>query len=684
MRHRVLLILSLVLLLVPGLVLGANTHGTSSVDAEVRATLGDMFTPHLVPGTCLPAVPGSGLTFSAFACKGYVRGSAADLVYVTQTSKIIGPLNAGNGTYWLAIHRDTSSTVSGWTRQTASHYLWKLASTQPADPTGGLVFQQVTVSGGNITAVYGVAFAGPVGAVYRTQFVQTWATSGDGTAARPWDGWQDKLPWGASYMDYQFPSGYYAVSGAAPIVVTGQNITLRGTVNTVIKFTPTAHDQAAITLGVTPTANSGQNKIYLVDAISCISADTTYRKDCYRLLDVSSVTIQHVRMFENTWVGGGASSAVHIEGREIIDIVKCTLTGDQPLWLGGATQSPPFSANQHNLDKVTIKDSFLLADGVVAPVIYVDPQTYVFQLDIIGNVLQRGSDMFYAADMTTTISWNFVLFRNNRWENAILNPAGHCINIGFSSGQVLYSLHIDGLWCEGSDTAYGVKLRNVRNAVINNYNFTGRGHNSPNYGLSIGDSVLNDVALPVILIGSTIASNVAVEKHSSQLVTLTGGPTSGGDDGVTGSGPAFTIWDVPSSTTPTAWSPALSCSTGTNGHTYHANNNGSYSVHGFGKDKVVHVSGTLILATKDGGCGGFARISLPFTMRSGFPYGSMALGFVSGVTHQASYTSWAAYIDGATALLTLVEEGSNLHAQLPASAVSGTATISFSGTYFIP
>lgn len=683
MHHHRLLVLSLLLLLIPGLALGANTHGTSSVDAEMRATLGDMFMPHLVPGACLPSVPGSGLTFSAFACKGYVRGSTADLVYVTQASKAIGPLNAGNGTYWLAIHRDTSSTVSGWTRQTASHYLWKLASTQPADPSGGLVFQQVTVASGNITAVYSVAFVGPVAAVSRTQFVQTYATSGDGTASRPWDGWQDKLPWGASYMDYQFPSGYYAVSGAAPIVITGQFVNVRGTFNTIVKFTPTAHDQAAITLGATPTANAGQNKVYLVEGLTCVSSDTTYRKVCLKLLDVSSVTIQHIRMTENTWVGGSASTAVRIEGRELIDIVHCTLTGDQPLWLGGATQDPPFATNQHNLDKVTVSKSFLLADGVVAPVIKVDPQTYVFQLSFEGNVWQRGSDGFYAAGMTTTISWHQVRFRDNRWENTILNPAGHCITIGFTSGQVVYGLTIIDQWCEGSDTAYGVKLRNVRNPTFINYNFAGRGHNSPKYGLSIGDSVLNDVALPVTLIGSTIGSDVDVETHASQIITLTGGETAGGDDGVTGSGPAFTIWDVPSSTTPTAWSPALSCSTGGNSHTYHANNNGSYSVHGFGKDKVAFVSGTLILATKDGTCGGFARVSLPLTMRSGFPYGSAALGVVSGVTHQASYTSWAGYINGAEALLTLAEDGSNLHAQLPASAVSGTATISFNVTYFI-
>jgi hypothetical protein len=129
-----------------------NTHGSPDPTKESQATWGDALGPYIHSG-CLPTVPSSSLTFGAFACTGYVRGSSNELVYVSQASTAVGALSGGNGTYWIALHRDTSSSISGWTRQSATHYAWKLASTRPADPSGGLVVSKVTVAGGAITAV---------------------------------------------------------------------------------------------------------------------------------------------------------------------------------------------------------------------------------------------------------------------------------------------------------------------------------------------------------------------------------------------------------------------------------------------------------------------------------------------------------------------------------------------------
>lgn len=129
----------------------ANTHGVPDVAKELGSWFGEPFRGWIVSGGS-PAVPGASDTFAAFATAGYVPVSGR-LVYVSQGSHGIGPLDDGPGSYWLALHHDRSSTVGGWTRQAASHYLWQVSPTQPAEPSGGLIFAKVTVAGGVITAV---------------------------------------------------------------------------------------------------------------------------------------------------------------------------------------------------------------------------------------------------------------------------------------------------------------------------------------------------------------------------------------------------------------------------------------------------------------------------------------------------------------------------------------------------
>lgn len=150
------LVLMLAFVGLPHITQAGNSHNVPTGLPEIQAREGDHFSPYIVSG-CAPTVPSpASLTFTSGqmgACNGYVRGASSDLVYVTQAAAAVGPLNAGNGTYWLAIHRDTSTTVAGWTRQAGTHYLTSINATQPANPSGGYVFARVTVSGGVITAV---------------------------------------------------------------------------------------------------------------------------------------------------------------------------------------------------------------------------------------------------------------------------------------------------------------------------------------------------------------------------------------------------------------------------------------------------------------------------------------------------------------------------------------------------
>ncbi|MGI9298607.1 MAG: glycosyl hydrolase family 28-related protein, partial [Gammaproteobacteria bacterium] len=130
--------------------LGANTHSLGSEARERGAWWSDAINGYVVSG-CEPTTSAS-TTVTAFACEGYLEDSG-EIIYTIQPSSVVGPLSGGDGTYWLALHRERVSAVSGWTRHGATHYLWQMNVTQPANPSGGLVFSEVTVSGGAITAV---------------------------------------------------------------------------------------------------------------------------------------------------------------------------------------------------------------------------------------------------------------------------------------------------------------------------------------------------------------------------------------------------------------------------------------------------------------------------------------------------------------------------------------------------
>jgi hypothetical protein len=129
-----------------------TTHIQPDHAAEIQAIHADLLAPAILATTLTTPAPGS-MVLPAFTTQGYVRtGTPARLTYVNQPAATV-TLAGGDGAYWLALHADTSTVVSGWTRRAGSHYLWQAAGTQPADPPGGLVMASVTVAGGGITAV---------------------------------------------------------------------------------------------------------------------------------------------------------------------------------------------------------------------------------------------------------------------------------------------------------------------------------------------------------------------------------------------------------------------------------------------------------------------------------------------------------------------------------------------------
>lgn len=83
--------------------------------------------------------------------------------FLQEVASITYPTSSA-GRYWLIGHKDTDSTVTGWTRQANTHYLYQKSATEPAVPTGAILLGDVTVSA---TAVTKFAPRGPKASLWK-------------------------------------------------------------------------------------------------------------------------------------------------------------------------------------------------------------------------------------------------------------------------------------------------------------------------------------------------------------------------------------------------------------------------------------------------------------------------------------------------------------------------------------
>ena len=161
-----------------------NNHGVPDVTQEQQAWFGDASAGYVVSG-CAPAVPGSGLTLAAFACKGYGKETGV-LHYIDQPAFAVTVTSAA--TSWLAIHRNTTSTPTGcaggnWVRVAGSHYLTCASATHPQNPTGGLLFRKIIVTAGNVSSSFDYRYLSPQGSAARSLNVTDAVFGADPTGA---------------------------------------------------------------------------------------------------------------------------------------------------------------------------------------------------------------------------------------------------------------------------------------------------------------------------------------------------------------------------------------------------------------------------------------------------------------------------------------------------------------------
>ncbi len=154
---------------------GTVTFAYTSLGSEER------FSTHLagyVISGCLPATSAT-TTTAAFACESVSKDGRQS----TQAAAAV-TFSGGDGTYWLAAHKDTTSAVTSWTRESGTHYLWRIASSQPTTPAGAVLLAKVTVSGAAVTAVYPLGGRNgplPLSVVHGAYSVREFGILGDGT-----------------------------------------------------------------------------------------------------------------------------------------------------------------------------------------------------------------------------------------------------------------------------------------------------------------------------------------------------------------------------------------------------------------------------------------------------------------------------------------------------------------------
>lgn len=202
-----------------------NSFNEPSLQSEVQRYLGAAISPYATSG-CLPTVPVASLTFGAFACTAFVEDTQTPprLIPVVQSSSAVA-LSDVNGAHWLAVCRDTTSAVSGWTRTAGSHYVRRQVTAQPANPDGCMIIAKATVAGSVITEVadYRIPSSYVTAKVYDFTDPLYGYT---GTAASATTALEAALAAAPSGAVVQVPAGEFLLT--RNVWVTRGNITLQG------------------------------------------------------------------------------------------------------------------------------------------------------------------------------------------------------------------------------------------------------------------------------------------------------------------------------------------------------------------------------------------------------------------------------------------------------------------------
>jgi hypothetical protein len=158
----------------PGLPGQGGSMGGATLAEEMRIWWGDAWRSFVAEG-CLHAVIASTSVVMP-TCRAYIKDvsvSPPQMRAVKAPPSRFITYSAGDGVYWLLLHASLTETVSGWTREPGTPYLWRYAEfapplmdsveQQPAVPPGGILLSKAVVDGGAIVRVGDLRVDAPTG-----------------------------------------------------------------------------------------------------------------------------------------------------------------------------------------------------------------------------------------------------------------------------------------------------------------------------------------------------------------------------------------------------------------------------------------------------------------------------------------------------------------------------------------
>jgi len=405
---------------------------------------------------------------------------------VTLDYALIGSIcPIGTYTVRIAACATTADSIGNWIRFPTTNIFGNIAGGDPATPTNCARLLDATISSGNITATKDLRVGSPLSqGLIASKLEESlnitilWihATSGTGTYADPYKGWEssingmyDATIWITPGI-YETPIGVTFPEGRINVIGFGPR-------STVLMLAPTTHDKTLITFGKctgVPCNGTGPDTdasfSNLFTDINLASTDNTYRKTALHLIDVRASTFRNIAMGEPGFADASRSSiALFLEGRDTSNISKASFVGNRPMVIGGSPNSDLNAANR-NLDHFVFRD----IDTIVYPQglgknVEILPSTYITNVTVEGHFdMNRGDYGVYGVLTSTMGSFNN-RFSNMRHEQAY-GTDGWAFYLE-SRGLYHQQLIIENFLCCGAGN--GIYLRGFVGVHISDYTYPG-------------------------------------------------------------------------------------------------------------------------------------------------------------------------------------------------------------------
>jgi hypothetical protein len=318
-----------------------------------------------------------------------------------------------------------------------------------------------------------VAYTGDTHADVQARItVRAHATSGDGTRAQPWAGWETAFRSAPARSQnpeilfaYYFDEGYYLQT--SPITISRDRTRVRGAGadTTFITFAPGANATAF-------TFDAGDGSVLYQCEISSFAiyapTDTTHTKIAIKLVDTSEQLIQYLSVGRgNTW-RGRTSIGIETHGREAGLVSRTTVYADIPLYIRAR-----YKGGSLDLDHFVFRDMYLQgSDGVSNPLIKIDGGLELTNITFDGyQAWVGGAHGLQWLDTTSVAVSSNISIANVRWEQSD-NAKGYMIDIEKTgAAHVLQNLLLTNLY--GVPNARGVKLNGIRSTVLKGVYYPG-------------------------------------------------------------------------------------------------------------------------------------------------------------------------------------------------------------------